>query len=608
LWLITKCGSVQRWSLLKAASLLAAVLGPVVCLVCLLTFSSIRHLVTLIPNTGNFVTDSSDGYYYANSVVLNADAALVLNMTFFLFYNMFSGFSGLFLGATVTLTCCFQQWSLKVDVCCRIRVVFRVLCFIVCPVVQVMICMHPLILWCQDTGGGVQLLWDFIYTWSLPVFFGVVVDQVVLSSAFESLSRSQKMLENSMPKKLEQVILSVKCFRGILNYVEALTIYCICSLVGLQVGFVTLMWYLFEDIIAINSNYILPDSGSFVRATMLSTFVVCCVASQICFRVLLCPQAATTISENLHSSSRYDALREKKEQRSLCVESSENRKSAGGPPQTGNRRSLYSAVSAALSHSTVASPLVAGRQRASSSASLSASVLNGSSGPTTPAACVEGTTTGSAAGSVDGDDIFQSFVQIGDNGNIYYREFSTDYTYCFFCEKLRDSLKEWILETTEALYPEAFGWKVPYRRLSLCVGCIMVSLLLQEQLSDVDNFSAKTKIQSYLADIGGVSLQWPADGTIFDDAFIAFNDADRKQVHCLMAAVSLFWLSLLCDVLSSCIFPANLANLEMLVAGGSTGFTILRHKSIMLFFSRMCALFGGLLVFGMIVVSLVLQY
>jgi hypothetical protein len=202
----------------------------------------------------------------------------------------------------------------------------------------------------------------------------------------------------------------------------------------------------------------------------------------------------------------------------------------------------------------------------------------------------------------DGEYVFQSFVQIGDNGNIYYREFSTDYSYCFFFKKLKDSLKEWILESTEALYPEAFGWKVPLRRLSLFIGCIMVSLLLHKQVSQVDKFSAKAKIQEYLTDVG-IDLQWPANGTVFDAAFVAFNDADKKQVHCLTAAVALFWTSFFSDVLSSCIFPANLANLEMLVAGGSTGYTLLRHKSIMLFVSRMCALGGGILVFGMIIVS-----
>jgi hypothetical protein len=130
----------------------------------------------------------------------------------------------------------------------------------------------------------------------------------------------------------------------------------------------------------------------------------------------------------------------------------------------------------------------------------------------------------------------------------------------------------------------------------------MVSLLLHKQVSQVDKFSAKAQIQSYLSDVG-IDLQWPANGTVFDNAFVAFNDADRKQVYCLMSAVALFWSSFLIDVLSSCIFPASLANLEMLVAGGGTGYTILRHKSIMLFASRMCALFGGLLIFGMIIVS-----
>ena len=604
-WLVTTFGSVKRWSLVKAISLLTAFLGPVLCLVCLLTFSTIRHLVTLIPNTGNFITDSPDGYHFANSAVVTADVALILNMTFFLFYNMFSGFSGLFLGATVTLTCYFPEWSRKVDVCCRVRVVFRVVCFIVCPIVQIMICMHPLILWCQDTGEGVQLLWNFIYTWLLPVFFGAALDQIVFSAAFEALSRSEKMLANSIPKKFEKIIFSMKYGRTILNYVDAHTIYCIAILVSFQAGFVYLMSSIFEDIVAVNSNYILPDSGNFVRATMGSTFVICCVASQICFRVLLLPEPIP--GSQLDQSSR-DAINEQEQRQNLVAESAA---AFGSPRVHHNRSDSNSTISDAMSipslHSIMKSPLDAARQRASSAASVSTSAASAAGSRPADAAPEEEITAESSGINDDGEYVFQSFVQVGDNGNIYYREFSTDYSYFFFFRKLRDSMKEWIFESTEALYPEAFGWKVPFRRLSLFIGCIMVSLLLHKQVSEVGKFSAKAKIQSYLNDVG-IDLQWPSNGTVFDAAFDAFNEADRKQVYCLIAAVLLFWLSFLSDVLSSCIFPANLPNLEMLVAGGSTGYSILRHKSIMLFASRLFALFGGILVFGMIIVSPALSH
>ena len=601
LWLVSKVGSVERWSMVKVISLLAAFLGPVICLVCLLTFSTIRHLVTLIPNTGNFITDSPDGYHFANSAVINADVALILNMSFFLFYNMFSGFSGIFLGATISITCYFPEWSGKVDVCCRVRVALRVLCFIVCPIVQIMICMHPLILWCQDTGEGVQLLWNFIYTWLLPVFFGILLDQIVFSAAFEALSLSEHKLWNSIPKKFENFILTIKYVRNLLNYVSALTIYCVAVLAGLQAGFVYFMWYLFQDIVAVNSNYILPDSGPFVQATMGSSFVICCVASQICFRVLLLPQAILVSLDE--DRSRSGALKEQLEHRNFH---SESIASHAGQQVHHKRNSSSSSVSDAISipsHSFVTSPLDAARQRASSSvASMSASGASGLGDKATDAISEDAMAADLSCINDDHEYVFQSFVQVGDNGNIYYREFSTDYSYFFFFQKLKDSLKEWIFESTEALYPEAFGWKVPLRRLSLFVGCIMVSLLLHKQVSEVDKFSAKAKIQEYLTDVG-IDLQWPANGTVFDAAFVAFNDADRRQVYCLMAAVTLFWMSFFSDVLSSCIFPANLANLEMLVAGGSTGYTLLRHKSIMLFASRMCALGGGILVFGMIIVS-----
>jgi hypothetical protein len=362
---------------------------------------------------------------------------------------------------------------------------------------------------------------------------------------------------------------------------------------------------LFDDIVAVNSNYILPDSGNFVRATMGSTFVICCVASQICFRVLLLPDP---IPDPRLDANTRDAVKHKEQRQNLVAESGA---ALGSPRIHHNRSDSNSTISDAMSipslHSIMKSPLDAARQRASSAASVSTSAASGTGSRPADAAPEEEITAESSGINDDGEYVFQSFVQIGDNGNIYYREFSTDYSYFFFFRKLRDSMKEWIFESTEALYPEAFGWKVPFRRLSLFIGCIMVSLLLHKQVSEVGKFSAKVKIQSYLSDVG-IDLQWPSNGTVFDAAFVAFNEADRKQVYCLIAAVLLFWLSFLSDVLSSCIFPANLANLEMLVAGGSTGYSILRHKSIMLFASRLFALFGGILVFGMIIVSPALSH
>jgi hypothetical protein len=68
----------------------------------------------------------------------------------------------------------------------------------------------------------------------------------------------------------------------------------------------------------------------------------------------------------------------------------------------------------------------------------------------------------------NGEYVYESFVQIGTNGNVYYREFSADYSFCYFFIKLKASLKEWIFETTEALYPEAFGWKV-FKFAVLCL-------------------------------------------------------------------------------------------------------------------------------------------
>ena len=61
---------------------------------------------------------------------------------------------------------------------------------------------------------------------------------------------------------------------------------------------------------------------------------------------------------------------------------------------------------------------------------------------------------------------------------------------------------DWLLESTEELFPEAFGWKVPFRRLSLLVGNTCLSILTINQFMSVNSFDAKTAIQNLLDEMG----------------------------------------------------------------------------------------------------------
>ena len=478
LWLLTKVGSSQRWGLVKVVSLLLAFLGPVLTLIAVCTVSRIRNLITLLPNTGNFIADSPDGYYYANHAVVTADVALVLNTTFFLFYNMFSGFSGLFLGAAISLACYYSEWSSQISVCCRVRVVLRVVCFIVCPVIQIMICMHPLILWCQDTGEGIELFWDFGYVWLLPVWFGLILDQLVLSFAFEALCSSRNSSTYYIPQLIERVFLKIKYVRNLLNYCSGMSIYCVSTIIIIQVWFLYAILRLLERIVEINTNYILQDSGNFVRASMGATFVVCSVCAQICFRACILYHGAPAVLS-------FDVIDEQHERNRIILESS-HRENAGSSSSDGVSIPSLSLPNIALS------PGAAASQRGPSSM-MSASNGNGMSDfgiafPSRNSRAVDAASELSGDGTSlpvmngdafampnvgggindNGEYVYESFVQIGTNGNVYYREFSADYSFCYFFIKLKASLKEWIFETTEALYPEAFGWKV-FKTAVLCL-------------------------------------------------------------------------------------------------------------------------------------------
>ena len=222
---------------------------------------------------------------------------------------------------------------------------------------------------------------------------------------------------------------------------------------------------LLERIVEINTNYILQDSGNFVRASMGATLVVCSVCAQICFRACILYHGAPAVAS-------FDVGDEQHERNRIILESS-HRDVAGSSSSDGT--SLPSHPNIALS------PDAAVPLRGSSAASTSGSVGtsgfgiamprhsravdasdHSADGTSLPVMNADAFALPNVAGGINdnGEYVYESFVQIGTNGNVYYREFSADYSFCYFFIKLRASLKEWIFESTEALYPEVFGWKV----------------------------------------------------------------------------------------------------------------------------------------------------
>ena len=181
IWTFTTFGSRIAWMkirLLSCASFLASIF---VVLASMIFTTYFDHLLVLEKNKGFFVTDNESMHDFASQVLkvsLNGLSLTVISFTIVFLFHGVGG--GLFCGTVLFRSLHLGSKTQNMEVLTTLLVILTI--------IQPFICLHPVIIWSQDSQNNYNFLILIILIWFLPL----VVHTVVKSLLRKALEKCQK--------------------------------------------------------------------------------------------------------------------------------------------------------------------------------------------------------------------------------------------------------------------------------------------------------------------------------------------------------------------------------------------------------------------------------
>ena len=171
-WCFTKEGSREKWTKLRlfsSTSMLSSILLTIASVIFTTYFDDLIQLKT---DSGYFITDNSKMRNVAESVLkvsLNGLSLTVISFTIvFLFYGVGGGlYSG-------TVVFRILQLTSKKD---NLEILTTLL--VILTIIQPFICLHPVIIWSQDSQHNAQFLILTIFVWFLPLLAHLVMKLIL---------------------------------------------------------------------------------------------------------------------------------------------------------------------------------------------------------------------------------------------------------------------------------------------------------------------------------------------------------------------------------------------------------------------------------------------
>ena len=149
-----------------------------------------------------------------------------------------------------------------------------------------------------------------------------------------------------------------------------------------------------------------------------------------------------------------------------------------------------------------------------------------------------------------------------------------------FCWGKSKRLYYFLMESTEYLHPDIYGWRIKFRRMFLTVGTLAFTYTTTNTAIATTHYSSKDEIQNIL-DYAGTNLTWPDSGSALDDVFELYNSMTKTKSYLMMTASLLFWIGLIMDFISH--HSAN-------------------YKTMLFSTSRISNFFGSLIVFASVII------
>ena len=173
-WCVTKEGSRSSWTkirLFSSSMMLSTILLTIACVIFTTYFDG---LIQLRSGSGYFITDNSKMRKISESVLkvsLNGLSLTVISFTIvFLFHGVGGGlYSGTVLFRILQLSSSGRKENLEI----------LTTLLVILTIIQPFICLHPVIIWSQDSKHNAQYLILTIFVWFLPLLVHLVMKLVL---------------------------------------------------------------------------------------------------------------------------------------------------------------------------------------------------------------------------------------------------------------------------------------------------------------------------------------------------------------------------------------------------------------------------------------------
>ena len=595
IWCITKEGSRAKWTklrLLSSTSMLSTILLTISVVIFTTYFDGLIQFKT---DSGFFITDNSKMRNVAENVLKVSLQGLSLTVISFTIVFLFHGVGGGLYSGTVLFR--ILRLSSKKE---NLEILTTLL--VILTIIQPFICLHPVIIWSQDSKHNAQYLILTIFVWFLPLLAHLIMKLILtgITNRYHSYYQNESNKDNETelkPLRSSKNSLSSKTsllsrggrgrgpsdVPGRARYKDNKVIpqntadkadtrrLVFCVDVTMQ----AVQLVLFLSTFSIVTHHIINmelDSDKqnlrhFVLPAIISVFVWMMSISYYLLSLVMSdtrPAAAQLVFKDRVSERARTQLQQSLRRRLVLMEKSSTLGTSvtrprrpppppplppRPPPQSRQSKSeQISATKRGATKSGTLPPLyLRGNQQemesrpSKSGSSLRIKIKEKENLQVNSSKAADNRIMKETEEN-NASDLDKSTSSVGsiDLEDVEYIENNAN---------IFSKLLNFILERQEYSYPETHGWRIKFRRIFLHLGVLGFTYTTYDTLISTQSFSAKREIQKML-ELAGTNLTWPDEGSALDDVFQLYNETQQRKGYVMIAASLLFWSSLVLDFAS----------------------------------------------------------
>lgn len=569
-WCLTKAGSREGWTKLRLLSSTMMLTSILLTIACLIFTTYFDDLVSLRPNTGYFITDNIKMRKVTEAVIqisLNGLSLTVISFTIVFLFHGVGG--GLFSGTVLFRILHLYSKKENLEILTTLLVILTI--------IQPFICLHPVIIWSQDSDQNATYLFLTIFVWFLPLGVHLLIKAILtqinsryiqrgaspvtrvsqaelapLNSDAASSNKKKTALtvSKSVPaNRKERATPSSSSGKNISKRVIATVD------VGMQITQLVLFLSAFSFIThyIINTELDSKKSNlkSFVLPAIISVFFwmmsisyflldLTMNATKESNPLIFKDKALSRVRNELHNSLRRRlAVMDKRSTVGVATRTTSIARPKVPPPPPPKpefQRSKWKSKSL---------PPVKIKDRSGKSetpkSSDSIRIKIKEMTEQTSETNVDNLQSDNAGVvAIRPEEGTENVIE-----NLELEESELERRKETLCSKILN----YFLETREYAFPETHGWRIKFRRIFLLLGVFGFSYTTFETLVATENYSSKQEIQKIL-DYVGTNLTWPEGSSALDDVFELYNQTQQRKSYVMIAASILFWSSVIFDTIS----------------------------------------------------------